>query len=49
MNTNRFQTSRKPRIRFYLGVSPAFWSGTAVAAAVLAGILYCLLTHRFTV
>jgi hypothetical protein len=53
MNTNRFQsqapTRYKRRPAQYLGVSPLLWSGTAAIAAVLAVILYCLLTHRIPV
>jgi hypothetical protein len=49
MNTNRYHTPRPYRRRDFLGVSPAFWSGTVLAVAVLLGILYCLLTHRLPV
>ena len=49
MTTNRYQTHRIPRPTLYLGISPAYWSGTAFVALVLAGVLYCLLTHRVPV
>ena len=46
MNTNRFQSQRRTRPAQYLGVSPAFWSGSAVAFAVILGLLYYLLLHK---
>jgi hypothetical protein len=49
MNTNRYEKSRTHRKLFYLGISPAFWSGTVLAFAVILAALYCLLTHRVSV
>lgn len=44
MKANRYQTPtyRRP----YREIGPVFWTGSLAAAAVLAGILYYLLTHQ---
>ena len=46
MNTNRYQAQNRRRPAHFLGVSPIFWSGTAVVTGVLLAVLYCLLTHQ---
>jgi hypothetical protein len=46
MNTYRLPLQRRARPTKYLGVSPAFWSGSAVAFAMILGMLYYLLVHR---
>ena len=45
MNTYRLPV-RRPRPQQFLGVSPAFWSGSVVAFAMIFGMLYYLLVHR---
>ena len=46
MNPYRTQSQRRSKPQQFLGVSPAFWSGSAVAFAMILGMLYYLLIHR---
>ena len=49
MNAKRFQTPYYHRSTLYLGASAAFWSGSLAAGAVIAGLLYYLLTRDVSV
>ena len=46
MNAYRTQSQRRSKPPKFLGVSPAFWSGSALAFAMILGMLYYLLIHR---
>jgi hypothetical protein len=46
MNTYRLPSHRRTAPKLYMGVTPAFWSGSAVAFAMILGMLYYLLVHR---
>jgi hypothetical protein len=37
------------RPKLFLGVSPLLWTGTLAVCAILAGILYCLLTRELPI